>query len=409
MTSPDPNQRDAVLAAVDAALSDECVSAHTPDEREVQELALALAAQSRTPRPQFAEYLDLRVSEGFAPPESARPRRARKWGGRRLASARRVRFSPRVLAGCLAALVALAVSVSLLSGTRDPTNETGGAPLLSEPQDGSGDAPLVGELRDRPVGAPLSEELQLAPEGATATSDEQSNAPGGGIASDQRERRIERSATLELAAPDGRLEEVGADIIAIADRRRGFVLSSSLSTGAGSEAGGTFELRIPARDLQPALRDLSELGTVRARTQSGDDVTPAFVSLEDRLEAARADRRGLLRRLERAGGVGQARALRRRLDTVATEINTLRAELRALRERTTYAALTVSLMGGEEAGSGAGSKTGEAFDDAVGSLVGASALALRAVGVLIPLALLGGLAWLVTALARRRRREAALV
>jgi len=187
------------------------------------------------------------------------------------------------------------------------------------------------------------------------------------------------------------------------------VLSSSLSTGAGSEAGGTFELRIPARDLQPALRDLSELGTVRARTQSGDDVTPAFVSLEDRLEAARADRRGLLRRLERAGDVEQARAIRRQLDIVATEINSLRAELRALRERTTYAAVTVSLVGGEEDRDGAGSKTGEAFDDAVGSLVGASAFGLRAVGLLIPFALLGGLAWLVTALVRRRRREAALI
>jgi hypothetical protein len=57
---------------------------------------------------------------------------------------------------------------------------------------------------------------------------------------------------------------------------------------------------------------------------------------------------------------------------------------------------------------GAGSGTGRALEDALGSLVGILNFAIRALGVLIPLAIMGGLAWLAFAALRRRRREAVL-
>jgi uncharacterized protein DUF4349 len=136
-------------------------------------------------------------------------------------------------------------------------------------------------------------------------------------------------------------------------------------------------------------------------------VTRGFASFADRLHAARAERRGLLRRLERADSDREARAIRERLNLVAAEIRGLREQLRDLRERTTYAAVTVTLeeKDGDEGGGGG---TGEAFDDALGSLVGAFNVAIRVLGVLIPLALVAGLAWLGATALRRRRREAAL-
>jgi hypothetical protein len=45
---------------------------------------------------------------------------------------------------------------------------------------------------------------------------------------------------------------------------------------------------------------------------------------------------------------------------------------------------------------------------AVGSLLAAFNFSLRALGVLVPLAVAGGLAWLAFAAVRRRRREAVL-
>jgi hypothetical protein len=188
------------------------------------------------------------------------------------------------------------------------------------------------------------------------------------------------------------------------------VLRSSVSSGDGAN-GGSYDLRIPASRLQPALRDLAALGEVRSRSQTGQDVTREFVSARDRLEAARAERKSLLRRLENAISDTQAEAIRRRLDLNASEIRGLRSQLRDLRLRTNYVAVSVSLVeeGAERDEPGPlGGSTGDALDDALGSLVGAFNLVLRALGVVIPLGLIAVATWLATRLVRRRRREAAL-
>ena len=111
---------------------------------------------------------------------------------------------------------------------------------------------------------------------------------------------------MTLQAPDDRLEKVGQGIVDTTERYRGYVLSSSLGTGE-DEGGGTYELRVPAADLRDALRDLGRLGTVRSQSQSGQDVTAGYVSAADRLQSARAERRSLLRRLERSGTDTQSR------------------------------------------------------------------------------------------------------
>jgi hypothetical protein len=130
----------------------------------------------------------------------------------------------------------------------------------------------------------------------------------------------------------------------------------------------------------------------------------------DRLDGARAERRSVLRRLEEAEGDRQARALRRQLDLVSGEIRSLRSQLEALEERTDYARVSVTLTD-EDSSAGAGgtpSSTESALDDALGSLVAAFNFSLRALGVLLPLALAAGLGWLAFTVIRRRRRESVL-
>jgi Domain of unknown function (DUF4349) len=188
------------------------------------------------------------------------------------------------------------------------------------------------------------------------------------------------------------------------------VLRSSVTSGDEGSSGGSFDLRIPASELQPALRDLAALADVRSRTQSGQDVTREYVTARDRLQEARAERKSLLRRLERADSDAEAEALRRRLDTVAAEIRGLRSQLRELRLRTDYVAVSVSLVekdGNRDFGP-VGGGTDDALDDALGSLEGSLNLAVRALGVLVPILLLAVPTWLVARALRRRRRESAL-
>jgi hypothetical protein len=232
---------------------------------------------------------------------------------------------------------------------------------------------------------------------------------GRGFAPGRSERRIQRSASLTLAAPDDRLERVAADIARITERYRGFVLNSSLATGdEGAVTGGMFELRIPAARLQPALADLAKLGQVRSRTQAGEDVTAAFVTAGDRLQAARAERRNLLTRLEQADTDVEAESLRLQLDANAGEVNRLRGQLRRLRISTDYATVSVVLETSDGEAAAPGDGLGGAVDDALDTLGDSLELAIRALGILLPVALLATLLLLAGRMLLRRRRESAL-
>ena len=136
-------------------------------------------------------------------------------------------------------------------------------------------------------------------------------------------------------------------------------------------------------------------------------MTREAVTAEDRLEAARAERRSLLRRLERAGTDAEAEAIRRRLDLNAGEVRGLRAQVRDLRIRTGYASVSVTIeQKGDDGGGDEG--LGGALDDALRSIGDSAELALRILGVTLPLALVGALSWGAARLVVRRRREAAL-
>jgi hypothetical protein len=144
----------------------------------------------------------------------------------------------------------------------------------------------------------------------------------------------------------------------------------------------------------------------------GQDVTREYVSVTDRVAAARAERRALLRRLATATDDGRIQQLRDRLDQNARELASLRGQIRDLRERTNYAAVSVTLVekeGGDgNGGATGGSGTDDALDDSLGLLVGSFNWLLRALGVLIPAGIVAGAAWWAGRTFRRRRREAVL-
>lgn len=343
-------------------------------EREFADLAAALRADSPEPDPAFDAELRGLVRKGF-------PRK------RRLPA---FRLSRPLVAVAASTVLAVAVAVPLILGGDDEqvidTKGAGGGEQLS---------------RDAAPGGAVAEPVP----------------PTDDFSPKSRARRIERAASLTLSAPEDEIDRVADGIATVTDRYDGFVLRSSLSTGedgdtqGGTGGSGDFQLRIPAKDLQPALRDLAKLGEVRSRSQSGQDVTREFVSAEDRLQAARAERRSLLRRLEGAKTDTEAEAIRRRLDLNAGEVRGLRGQVRELRTRTDYATVSVMLrQDGEGGGSGGASDggLGTALDDALRSLEDSVEILVRALGVAIPLGLLGGALALAARGLRRRRREAAL-
>ena len=188
------------------------------------------------------------------------------------------------------------------------------------------------------------------------------------------------------------------------------MLTSSVSSGEGAEAGATLDLRIPSARLQPALADLSDLAHVRARTQDARDITAAFTSPRRRLSDALAERRGLLRQLARADTPNETAAVRARLRAVNRRIDRSQAELRRLRDRVSFAAVAVAIEpgGAGDSGDGGGWSLGDAAGDALGVLRTLLGGALVALAVLVPAGLLGGAGWLAYRRWVRHRRERVL-
>ena len=381
MTHPDDTATiDRDLDAVDSALATGSAGHAEQAARELQELALALAAEAPRPRPEFGEELRGRVEQGFPRPPRA-VRRAGTWRGAFGKLARD--FAP--LAGVVATIL-LVVGVALVAGggSNDNNAASGGS-------SGGGGASRRRRRRTR-VGSADIRHTHCWYQGLRPRTAQPANRA---------------DFSMELAVPVKEMTRVADEVTAVAYRHGGFVLSSSVDSG-DSGGGGDFSLRIPTAQLRPALRDLGELAPVTNQSQEGRDVTRQHVTAKDRLQAARAERRSLLRRLAVASTDAEAEAIRRRLDLVGGEISGLRSQLRDLRLRTKYAVVNVTLAEAKKDSGSLGS-FGDSLDDAGNLLAGFAGLTIRVLALALPLGVIALLAWLGARVVRRRRRESALV
>jgi hypothetical protein len=177
-----------------------------------------------------------------------------------------------------------------------------------------------------------------------------------------------------------------------------------VTTGDAGSSGGSFELRVPQRELESTIADLSKLGFLRSRSENGQDLTGPYNSVQRRLGNALVERRTLRERLRHASG-SKADSIRARITRLSAVVDTLNSRMDDLRHRTVYSKISVDL---EQARNSSGG-TGAAFDDARRILEGMLNFSVRALAVILPLGLVLALAALGARLLRRRRREAALM
>jgi hypothetical protein len=366
MSGPDTH-RDRDLERIEAALAEGAATAADPRERELQQLALALRADSPQPRPEFAHELGRRVGDGFAKPGAVAP-------------ARRARMRRLWVPAFAAAAVLVVVAVIALGALGGDTPNTSSTAFKAQPAAGSSSPGVAPSPR---AAAPFLQSLAS--------------------------RRVERGAQLTISTTSDKLQAAADGVGTVAESHHGFVLSSQVNTGDTGDAGGSFVLRVPAGELQATLADLSRLGHLRARSESGQDMTSSFNSVQDRLGNALVERSTLRLRLRHAKG-SKADSIRARLVALNAAVRGLSSQMHELRNRTSYSTVSVTLQqdkSGAGAGGGGGG-TGAAWHDAVHTLETLVNFAVRALGVLLPLGLVAGLAGFGGRALRRRRRETAL-
>ena len=225
------------------------------------------------------------------------------------------------------------------------------------------------------------------------------------------------TAQLTVRSPD--VGTAAARATQIAESVGGYVSNENTSASPGhpSAATATVQLKIPVASYPVTLGQLaSSLGTQLSLQQQAQDVTGQVADVNSQVtsyEAAIAQLRALL---SHAGSIGDLLSVQNQINDEESALEALQAQQRALSHETTYATVTLTIVGPK-----AKAKPAVHHPKAPPSLAGGLGAGWRAlrvtvswvlafVGVVVPFAALAALAGFLVYQGRRwliRRRPAA--
>jgi hypothetical protein len=229
----------------------------------------------------------------------------------------------------------------------------------------------------------------------------------------QNGRKIVQSAALQLAAAPDRVDDVAQEVFNVVGGVGGIVDKSSVTATGGLDGYASFQLRVPSASLGRTMSSLSRLSYahVVSRTDNSQDVNQAFVTAARQLADAQALRTSLLKQLAKASTTSQIDSLKARIKDVENRIAQIQAHQQNLQRQVDYSHIDLTIQAsntGVSQGGGGPFDLGRAAHDALRVLTVGAGVALIALAVFVPIALLGALAWWVAGAFRRRRREQAL-
>lgn len=218
-------------------------------------------------------------------------------------------------------------------------------------------------------------------------------------------RKVISNASVQVEVERGKFQDAFDRAVLLADRYGGYVISSE-SSAAGEDdvlRSGTVAIRIPSQSFVQALAAAGNLGKLRSRQVSSQDVTEEFVDLEARLRNAEAQERALQELLAQAKTVDEILQVRQHLSAVRGEIEQLKGRLRYLEEHTSFSTITISLFEtGVEVASAGGWGFLQALRDAARGFVNTLNGMIVGLGETLPVfILLGVLGWIAFRLVGR--------
>jgi uncharacterized protein DUF4349 len=420
------------LEAIDHALQGLRVA---EDLEDIRDLAVDARADRPVVAPDFGAKLDEWAAAGF--PRGERPGMSDEEAP---ASAlpgllERLRsVPPRRLLVSAGAAATFVVAVAVGIGVSDQ---------LGGPSGGSGAGPTALTVPNSAGGPATDNQAQQSAGGAGSTSAQELDTQAGRTSSDARlapfarartptvgqlqpgraaNRKVEQNVDLVLATEPQQVRDVADGVFDVVHQYNGFVVSSNITSGRGGptpvpvERGdtaqrggsGTFELRIPAAKLENALHDLSGLAHVASRTDGTVDVTNQFDAAKARVQDLETLRQHLLRQLANAITITEQESLKQRIAIVENQLADAKKHLGNIQTRIRLVPVTVEIRGQEGVDSGGAWGIGDAFHDAGRVLTVTGGILLISAAVLLPLGLIGAVAWITARAAIRRRREGAL-
>lgn len=395
----------------------------------------ALESLRPEPAPEFAAELDQRAAAGF-------PRRRCAASGSPLRRAlARVRASqPRKMllpAGGIA-LTAIVVATAVVAGSSggsesvDTMSSSAGSseskaylPNLdanhnasgefSRPNAASSGASAAPEVAEEALAGAANEKFDNQSEHVETRVGDTSLVPfskeSGPYASTANHRSVERAAEMTLGTDQSEVGDAAGKVLGVVHQYDGIVLNSSVRGGSESEAGARFELLIPSAKLSDALASFSDVAEVRARHESGNDITAPTVTTGELLQDSNARIESLLNQLADAETETEQEVAEAKLRAERRHAASLKSQLTALQRRANLSRVSLRIVSDEApegGGAGGGWNAGDALHDAGHILSVAAGVLIVAAAVLAPIALLVLLVLLAQRAWIRSQRERAL-
>ncbi|HET9898049.1 MAG TPA: DUF4349 domain-containing protein [Streptosporangiaceae bacterium] len=156
------------------------------------------------------------------------------------------------------------------------------------------------------------------------------------------------TANLALRVKDvsGAAAQASGDVTAVG----GYVADEQQTrrAGRGGAAGIdriSLQVKIPVAEYRAVLTKLSGLGRQLSFSEQATDVTQQVADVSSRAASAEAAIRQLRELLGRAGNVGQLLSVQDQINSEESALEALLAQQRALAHETTYATVSVALLG----------------------------------------------------------------
>jgi hypothetical protein len=225
-----------------------------------------------------------------------------------------------------------------------------------------------------------------APTPTIAAAAEAPSSPSGVPAVPNRKiiRNADYAIEVPLYAPAAKkLEELAAT-------SGGFVADLQVERREERVESAVFVLRLPAAQLDGALRTIRDLGLVTNERVEAMDVTEAYTDLQARLDNAKASEARLIRLLaEATGKLDDLLAVEKELSRVRGDVESLAGKLRLLADQVDLCTVTVRLrlpplVVAEQPEPGFVGQLGQALTDSVTTLLGFGQMLIRLVVVLLP-------------------------
>jgi hypothetical protein len=224
------------------------------------------------------------------------------------------------------------------------------------------------------------------------------------LSAQDRAQRV--SATLTVEVPDSdAVSRAAQDALDLTRSLGGHVVSSSVTTG---EAGSAYlTVRVPVGKVHEAITGLSGLGRIVAQQVTIDDLQESLDQLAKREAKVRSEIARIRARLETELLDPQTEAvLRAKLQTLRGELTGLRTNIASTEGEARMSTIQLTVVPPGSTGAVAPpSRLDRAIDEALNVLAWEGVVALGALIVLAPAALVALAAWLGRRLYRRHEEE----